>query len=162
MRMLGWLPGLALLVSLAACADKPLTFRPPAESRGNGGRAAGGSKVENPRSVTLDSGVRITDLVIGKGREATRGSVVQVHYKGTLPDGVVFDQSDRSRLPSRFVLSTGPGGVIAGFVDGIAGMHEGGSREIRVPWQLGYGDKGTAGIPARSNLTFVVDLVEVK
>ena len=122
---------------------------------------AGGIKVQNPSTVVLDSGVRIKDLVIGKGREARRGSVVLVHYTGTLKDGKVFDKTDRSGKPTRLILNTGPGGVIPGFAQGIQGMREGGVREIWIPWQLGYGPTPQSGIPARSNLTFKVELMEV-
>ena len=54
--------------------------------------------------------------------QAKAGDTVQVHYKGTLLDGTVFDSSE-GREPLQFQL--GSGMVIQGFDDGISGMNLG-------------------------------------
>ena len=114
-----------------------------------------------PREEALPSGVRTKDTRIGNGAEATAGSVVRIRYKGSLEDGTVFDETDAEQPPVQFILVTGPGGVIPGFMQGIIGMRAGGERTIQIPWRLGYGDRPQAGIPARSDLTFEVKLVHV-
>ena len=151
------------LVFVSACAQKyegPI-FRPPTTDATRKESLATGKRIDNPVTITLDSTVRITDEVLGSGKEATRGSVVLVHYVGTLEDGTTFDKTKREGQPARFVLSTGPGGVIAGFVEGITGMHAGGVRTIVIPWVMGYGASEKGNIPARSNLKFQVTLVAV-
>ena len=62
----------------------------------------------------------------------------------------------------------GYGRAIPGFDQGFAGMKVGGQRRIFIPWQLAYGAKGRPGpdaahpgIPAKSDLIFDVELVEV-
>ena len=62
----------------------------------------------------------------------------------------------------------GFGRLIPGFDQGFTGMKVGGKRRIFIPWQLGYGarempDRGAdhPGIPAKSDLVFDVELVEM-
>jgi hypothetical protein len=100
------------------------------------------------------------DLVIGEGAFATPGDLVQVHYTGWLPDGKQFDSS-RSRGPFPFRL--GDGNVIEGWELGVAGMREGGKRQLVIPPDLGYGAAGAGGgiIPGNATLVFEVELLSV-
>lgn len=106
------------------------------------------------------SGLRITDLKVGDGKEATPGKNVSVNYKGTLENGKEFDSS-YGRAPFTFPL--GQGRVIKGWDEGVAGMKEGGKRELIIPPALGYGERGAGGvIPANATLIFEVELIKVQ
>jgi len=109
-----------------------------------------------------------TDLVVGDGAEAAMGKKVGVHYTGWLYDasqersrGKKFDSSrDRGR-PFTFT----PGrGVIKGWSEGIPGMKVGGVRELVIPPELAYGDRGAPGgkIPPNSTLVFEVELLSTR
>ena len=100
------------------------------------------------------------DMREGAGKEARRGSRVLVHYKGTLPDGTVFDSSYERGEPIWLTLRRGK--VIAGWVHGIPGMRVGGVRKLEIPSHLGYGARATGKIPAHSDLAFMVELVDVE
>lgn len=65
------------------------------------------------------------------------GHKVQVHYKGTLTDGTVFDTSE-GRDPLEFEVGTGA--VISGFEQGVLGMEEGETKRIQVPCAEAYGE----------------------
>jgi len=106
---------------------------------------AAGSK---PRK--LARGVTITDLVIGQGKELSKGRSAKVSYRGTLDDGTVFDQS------SKFTFQLGVGEVIKGWDIGMVGMKKGGKRKIVCPPGAAYGKRKIPGIPPNSTLTFVV------
>jgi peptidylprolyl isomerase len=67
---------------------------------------------------------------------ATKGSVVKVHYRGTLRDGSVFDSS-QGREPLEFVV--GAGQMIAGFDQGVEGMALGEERTLVIPPERAYG-----------------------
>lgn len=100
------------------------------------------------------------DIITGTGEEAVVGKKVTVNYKGTLTDGTQFDSSyDRGE---QFSFALGTGQVIEGWDQGVAGMKVGGKRKLTIPPELGYGSRGTGGIPPNSTLIFEVELLEVE
>jgi peptidylprolyl isomerase len=122
--------------------------------------ALGGEMVAAKERVT-ESGLRITDVVIGDGPEARSGQTVVVHYRGTLEDGTQFDASYDRGTPFSFPL--GAGRVIKGWDEGVAGMQVGGKRKLVIPAELGYGARGAGGvIPPNATLIFDVELLEIR
>jgi FKBP-type peptidyl-prolyl cis-trans isomerase len=63
---------------------------------------------------------------------------------------------------SGLVFALGSRRVIAGLEYGVQGMSVGGTREIRVPPHLAYGDKGTATVPPKAALKLVVKLKDAQ
>ena len=121
--------------------------------------AAPGECDESPQ--TLDSGVVVEDLECGDGEEAERGDLVTVHYTGTLENGRQFDSSRDRGEP--FPLRLGAGMVIPGWEEGLPGMRVGGTRELTIPPELGYGEAGRPPeIPPNSTLVFEIELLEVE
>ncbi|EAU74421.1 FKBP-type peptidyl-prolyl cis-trans isomerase [Synechococcus sp. RS9916] len=138
----------------------PTLFAMAADSNQADASALGGPiDVEKPQ-VTA-SGLRITDLEVGSGAEASAGQTVVVHYRGTLEDGSQFDASYDRGTPFSFPL--GAGRVIKGWDEGVQGMKVGGKRKLVIPPDLGYGARGAGGvIPPNATLIFEVELLEVK
>lgn len=122
---------------------------------GCGHRAAAG------KWITLPSGLRYRDVVVGTGASAVANSRVTVHYKGWLDNGKVFDSSRKPGAgPFSFALGTGT--VIKGWDEGVNGMKVGGIRELIVPPALGYGDEDQGVIPPNSTLHFEIELLDAK
>lgn len=69
---------------------------------------------------------------------AKTGDTVQVHYKGTLQDGTVFDSSE-GREPLSFTL--GSGQVISGFEKAVDGMEVGETKMARLDVDDAYGER---------------------
>ena len=103
----------------------------------------------------------IKDLIEGEGKEAQDFNKVVVNYTGKLEDGSIFDSSlNPGREPFSFTL--GVGSVIKGWDIGVKGMKVGGKRQLTIPSELGYGDKGAGNvIPPGATLIFEVELLEV-
>lgn len=82
---------------------------------------------------------------------AKAGDRVNVHYKGTLDDGEIFDSSE-GRAPLAFVL--GEGQVIAGFDEAVDGMALGETRTVRIAPEEAYGhhDDALVQVLERSKL----------
>jgi peptidylprolyl isomerase len=111
--------------------------------------------------VKTASGLKYEEMKIGTGKEARPGSRASVHYTGTLENGTKFDSSrDRNEA---FTFTIGAGEVIKGWDEGVAGMKVGGRRKLIIPYQLAYGEEGRPPtIPAKSELTFDVELMDVE
>ena len=118
-------------------------------------------EVEFP-SGELTGELQIRDLVQGDGPVAEAGQQAVVHYVGVAHStGEEFDASYNRGAPFTFPL--GGGRVIAGWDQGVQGMRVGGRRELIIPPQLGYGDRGAGGVIAPGEtLIFVVDLLELR
>ncbi len=103
--------------------------------------------------------LQITDLWEGDGAVATAGSTVKVHYVGVaFSTGEEFDASWNRGEPLEFRLGTGQ--VIAGWDQGVQGMRVGGRRQLVIPPDLAYGDRGAGRVIAPGEtLIFVCDLV---
>jgi peptidylprolyl isomerase len=104
----------------------------------------------------------VDDLIVGEGPEATPGQQVSVHYVGVAhSNGKEFDSSYSRNTPFSFGL--GAGQVIQGWDKGVAGMRVGGRRQLTIPANLAYGDRGAGGvIKPGETLVFVVDLLGVR
>jgi FKBP-type peptidyl-prolyl cis-trans isomerase len=125
----------------------------------SGEKGSGGESEEEV--VTTESGLQIKDLVVGTGEQAREGAIVSVHYTGWLVDGTKFDSSVDRGDPFEFQL--GKGNVIKGWDEGVATMLVGGKRELTIPPDLAYGDRGAGAlIKASATLVFEVELLEVK
>ena len=128
-----------------------------------------GKKPDNnsPTKVTGDGtktadGLQYWDLKVGTGPTAAAGQSANVHYTGWLTSGKKFDSSvDRGEPFTVEPLGSAP--VIKGWNEGIIGMKVGGKRQLRIPPQLAYGERGYPGvIPANATLIFDVELLSVK
>lgn len=114
--------------------------------------------------VTTASGLQIQDVVVGTGAEAVAGKQVSVHYTGWLyVDGKAGKKFDSSKDRGRpFGFELGGGRVIRGWDEGVVGMKVGGTRNLLIPPDLGYGDRGAGGaIPPGATLLFEVELLGV-
>lgn len=138
--------------------DKKVQFAKNLEQgpTGSGKQAAGKATTTGVKVV---QGVTIDDRTIGKGRTVKSGDTVGVRYIGKLANGQQFDANKKGKP---FSFKAGKGQVIKGWDIGIIGMAIGGERRLTIPAHLGYGSRGMPGIPANSQLTFDVKLLEIK
>lgn len=108
--------------------------------------------------ITTKSGLKYRVLRKSAKDMPQATSTVKVHYKGWLDNGKEFDSSYKDGEPIEFPLNQ----VIPGWTEGMQLVGEGGMIELEIPYQLGYGERGTQGIPGKSTLHFIVELLEVQ
>lgn len=92
----------------------------------------------------------------GKGKTPHRSSTITAYYKGFLLNGKVFDKSDFRGIT--FNLQR----VIAGWKEGFTYLKSGSEATLILPSHLGYGKKGTNGIPGGAVLIFDIKLLNVQ
>jgi peptidylprolyl isomerase len=115
--------------------------------------------------VTLPSGLKYKDEVVGTGPEPKAGQKATVQYTGWLDEsgqkGKKFDSSRDRNQP--FTFTIGAGQVIQGWDVGVATMKTGGKRTLVIPAELGYSSRGAGDlIPPGATLIFDVELLGAK
>ena len=102
--------------------------------------------------AALPASVQVDTVVAGTGASPTLADVALINYKGTLPDGKVFDQAQYTPMPLE--------GVVPGFSKALLQMQKGGKYKVVIPSSLAYGDKGSGPIPPNTDLTFEIELLD--
>ena len=109
--------------------------------------------------VTTASGLVYQSLKDGTGASPAATDTVQVHYRGTFPDGREFDSSYRRGQPTEFPLNR----VIPCWTEGVQRMKPGGKAKLTCPPAIAYGERGAGGvIPPNATLNFEIELLSVK
>ena len=103
----------------------------------------------------LANGEYYLDSPAGSGAAISPGQTLITHYTGWLADGTKFD-SNVGAAAFSFVL--GAGKVIGGWDQGFVGAHVGGTRQLLIPPELGYGVAGSGPIPPAAVLVFRVQI----
>ncbi|KAF7306153.1 Peptidylprolyl isomerase [Mycena chlorophos] len=123
-------------------------------------------KAEEPKKAEgaereITGGIKIRDPKVGTGPAAKKGNTVSMRYIGKLNTikGKIFDQNTKGKP---FTFNLGKNEVIKGWDEGIVGMQVGGERVLTIPAPMGYGKRGTDGIPPNSTLVFEVKLINIK
>jgi len=92
--------------------------------------------------------------------KATNGNTVRVHYKGTLEDGTIFDDSRTRGETLNFELGTNH--MIEGFQKEIVGMEVGQTKTFKLACEDAYGqpvDEAVVEVPKEAfpeNFDFVI------
>lgn len=98
--------------------------------------------------------VAVQTIVQGSGNSPVGDDFVLINYEGRLANGVVFDSAQHAVFPMQR--------MVPGFTRALEQMQAGGKYVVNIPAALAYGDKATGPIPANSDLTFTVELLDFK
>lgn len=100
---------------------------------------------------TTESGLqyKIINEGIGDKRPNSKSGVL-VTYSGTYINGKEFDSAENSYLTVS--------GVVSGFGEALKLMKQNAIYEIRVPYEIGYGEDGNGAIPPYTTLIFRITL----
>ncbi len=108
--------------------------------------------------MELPCGVQYKVILKGNGPIPKAKSMVKVHYRGEMIDGKEFDNSWKRKKPATFRVNE----VIDGWQEALKVMPLGSRWMIYIPWELGYGKRGSGPIKAYSTLVFEVELLGVR
>jgi cyclophilin family peptidyl-prolyl cis-trans isomerase len=124
-------------------------------------------RLERARTMLADvepreSGLKTKMISEGEGETVPVMSTITAKYTGWMADdGWCFDTSIGKPSGDTFTAPLRPGGLIQGWIEGIALMKKGETRVFEIPAELGYGARGFPPIiPGNATLLFEVTLVD--
>jgi peptidylprolyl isomerase len=106
-----------------------------------------------------EDGLQYVDLTAGSGKEIVSGSVVKAEVTMWLDNGEYVFSTYQGEQPIPFIR--GSNRIIPGWDLGSHGMKMGGSRLLRIPPQLAFGDKGKGKIEPNATIRAQIDIIEV-
>jgi FKBP-type peptidyl-prolyl cis-trans isomerase len=115
--------------------------------------------------IEIEPGLIATIVKTGYGRAAQSKDYADVHttlwlYDENAEDGRGTEiWSSGGVQPFQFQLDAGQ--VIAGWDLGVKCMLVGEKRELRIPPELGYGERGKPPVPPNATLLFEIELVKL-
>ncbi len=112
------------------------------------------SNKERPGVVVLPSGVQYKIEVAGTGAKATYNDVVKCIYKGTYPNGSLFDSS------RGFAVEKRVSEMVPGLAEAVMALPSGTKCKVYIPWELGYGARGTRNVAPYSALVYDLEIVD--
>jgi len=148
---------------MMAFQEKVEAEREAAQAQVSEGNAEAGAAflAENAQRegiIVTESGLQYEVVTAGEGASPGRDDEVEVHYRGTLIDGTVFDSSyDRGQT-----VTFGVSQVIPGWTEALQLMKEGAKYNLYIPSDLAYGPGGAGQvIGPNATLIFEVELIKV-
>ena len=115
--------------------------------------------------IEIEPGLIATIVKPGYGRAAQSKDYADVHttlwlYDENAADGRGMEiWSSGGAQPFQFQIDAGQ--VIAGWDLGVRCMLVGEKRELRIPPELGYGERGKPPVPPNATLLFEIELVKL-
>ena len=161
MRLLIAVLTLLLMTGLVACGNQADTEKTHNEGTEENAAMETEETAMDQDTITTESGLKYIVIKEGEGATPEKGQTVVAHYTGKLTDGSKFDSSVDRGQPFRFKL--GAGQVIKGWDEGFATMKVGEQRQLIIPPELGYGERGYPPvIPQNATLIFDVELLGIE
>ena len=103
----------------------------------------------------LPGGVLYKIETLGNGEKAKYTDVVKCIYKGTYPNGAVFDTSRGE------VVELEVNALVPGLSQALMHLPAGTVCKVYIPWEQGYGAKGTRSVAPYSALVYDLEIVGV-
>jgi len=110
--------------------------------------------------VTMPSGLKYYDMVIGKGKTPKLNQKVTIHFKIYTEDNNIIEDTYKYDQPLTFKI--GNEEVIKGLEEGLLTMKPGGKRKLIIPPELGFGNRTVRTVPANTNLICEVELLKAE
>lgn len=129
------------------------------------------------KAKTSASGLKTYFIAKGEGEKPKQGQFVTVNYQGYFTDGRLFDSNlkdveekhgmlnkmkEQRDLYKPMKMQVSPDArMIPGFKEGVSQMRVGDKAFFYLPYHLAYGERANGPIPAKSDLIFIVEMVEI-
>ena len=129
------------------------------------------------KSKATASGLKTYFINKGTGEKPKSGAKVKVNYEGYFTDGRLFDSNLKDIEEKHGMLNemkvkrdmykpmpmqvSPEARMIAGFKEGVAKLKVGDKAFFYIPYHLAYGERAYGPIPEKTDLVFIIELVEI-
>lgn len=106
-------------------------------------------------------GIHHVEISPGKGERLRTGDVVSIHFRSTLLDGTLVEDTERTGEAFKFRIGD-PEQVIQGLDAALRRMRPGGEAQVVIPSQFAFGHTGAGGgiVPPFSTLVYRVRVLQ--
>ncbi len=112
------------------------------------------------------SGLYYVEELSGSGNLPSDNQKITIHYRGSLLDGRVFDQTqswnDRQHGIPMVLDLYNSAYYIPGFIEGVKMMRKGAKGRLIIPWDIAFGADGEGKIPPYSTLVFDLEIADIQ
>jgi peptidyl-prolyl cis-trans isomerase A (cyclophilin A) len=120
------------------------------------------TKMDVSKAVKTDSGLRILKLKSNlSGKKVVSNKPIKSHFTLYIADGKKIQTTLDSGKPFVFQLDDVKRPMITGLKEGVLALREGEKARLFIPYYIGYGDAKFGPFPAKSDLVFEVEILEI-
>ena len=120
------------------------------------------AKMDESKGVKTESGLRI--LMLKKnpsGKKVVTNKPIKSHFTLYTADGNRIQSTEDNSLPFVFQLDDVNRPMITGFKEGAATLRVGEKARLFIPYYIGFGEAKYGPFPAKSDLVFEVEILEI-
>ena len=120
------------------------------------------TKMDVSKAVKTDSGLRILKLKSNlSGKKVVSNKPIKSHFTLYIADGKQIQTTVGTGKPFVFQLDDVKRPMITGLKEGVLALREGEKARLFIPYYIGYGDAKFGPFPAKSDLVFEVEILEI-
>lgn len=119
-------------------------------------------KMDEDKAEKTNSGLRI--LMLKKnpsGKKIVTNKPIKSHFTLYTADGIQIQSTKENSQPFVFQLDDTQRPMITGFQEGVKNMREGEKVRLFIPYYIGFGEAKYGPFPAKSDLVFEVEILEI-
>ena len=121
------------------------------------------SKLDESNAIKTASGLGFLVLKSNsKGQKVVDFKTIKAHFSLFLADGKKIQSTEDTGAPLVFRLDDKQKPLITGFAEGLRMMREGEMARLFVPYYIGFGEAAYGPLPAKSDLVFEVEILEIE
>ncbi len=119
-------------------------------------------KMDESKAVKTTSGLRILMLKENpSGKKVVTNKPIKSHFTLYTADGNKIQSTREGKKPFVFQLDDTEKPMITGFKEGAATMRVGEKARLFVPYYIGFGEAKHGPFPAKSDLVFEIEILEI-
>ncbi|WP_445750099.1 peptidylprolyl isomerase [Polaribacter sp.] len=121
------------------------------------------AKLDESNAIKTASGLGFLVLKSNpKGQKVVDHKSIRAHFSLFLADGKKIQSTEDTGSPLVFRLDDKQRPMITGFAEGVRMMREGEKARLFVPYYIGFGEAAYGPFPAKSDLIFEVEILEIE